>query len=39
LLGKDSGISPWLFITAALLGLLLDEQLRCGKEMNSPSGG
>jgi hypothetical protein len=28
LLGKDSGISPWMFITLALLGFLLEEQLR-----------
>ncbi len=28
LLTNDSGISPWLFISTALLALLLDEQLR-----------
>ena len=28
LLLNDSGISPWMFITAALLATLIDEQLR-----------
>lgn len=28
---KDSGVAPWMFITATMLALLLDAQLRAGE--------